>query len=973
MASDLKQRLSRLVGAFGKPAAEEARQRLAARAAERGVALSVEAIELGAVLACAYPALEIQTLARPADVAAIARGTRVARDARSLRKAALALVGALDDPAGVRAGIRIFAQRERLRVAARELVHTSVDVDVTARELSDIADVSIEVAAEEARTWADRRFGPPLTASGARCAYSVVGMGKLGGRELNCGSDVDLILFYETDEGAARSPSGDEITLHEWYTRFTQRLTSTLEDVTDDGFAWRVDWRLRPEGSRGPLVNALGAAERYYEAWGRTWERAALVRARHVAGDPAFGGEVQAALSPFVWRREVNPRIAAEMSALLHQARAELSSDPDRDLKLGPGGIREVEFFVQSLQLVWGGREPQLRDPNTLGALRRLRARGFVTDRESRELSDAYLALRRTEHRVQFATGLQTHLLPEGALLRTLAKGLGFRDEERMVSDLSQIRRRVGVRFTSLGAPAGGGPATPEIERLLAALDAGEEGVVLVALPPAMATAPDCARHLLALTSRPDALLGAATRDRHPELAPVVLAALGDAADPEQATRLLAAFFGRQVAPGGYARALAEDPNLARRIIGLFGASAFLGESMVGHPELVDRILFARGVPDEALAERAVDEELVAAAASEEEDPHEAFVGALRRAKARVTMEVGLADLAGDLGTRGCTLTLSALADVEIERATRRALSDRGIDGGLSVVAMGKLGGREIGYGSDLDVIFVYEAGEDDDDGERYIRVAQRVMRLLSMPHGDGAGYELDARLRPSGNQGLLVVSMDSFARYHGAAEGGEPRADDWERQALIKARPCAGDRALGARVLAVAHAAAYEQGAPPPERLHHIRMRMQNELARERREGDACRYDLKLGEGGIVDVEFAVQWLQMKYGRDKRVRTPETRGAILALEACGYLDSGSAGTLREGYRFLRRLEQRLRVLHGTSVQLIEQGAPGLPPLARRMGMRDGPERTAAEALLAQYQAVTAEVRGAYLAILGLG
>ncbi|MBL8610621.1 MAG: bifunctional [glutamate--ammonia ligase]-adenylyl-L-tyrosine phosphorylase/[glutamate--ammonia-ligase] adenylyltransferase [Myxococcales bacterium] len=972
MGSDLKQRLARLATAFGKGAVDEARGRLQARVTEVDPSIPADCVEVGAVVATAYPALERQLLARPGDLGVLARGARVPRDARTLRKNALSLVGSLDDPDGVRAAVRVFAQRERLRVAARELLYSGVDVDVTARELSDIADVSIEIAADEARAWADQRFGAPLTATQERCAFSIVGMGKLGGRELNCGSDVDLILFYETDDGEARSASGEETSLHEYFTRFTQRVTSTLEDVTHDGFAWRVDWRLRPEGSRGPLVNALAAAERYYESWGRTWERAAMVRARHVAGEPAFGAEVAAALAPFVWRREVNPKIASEMIALLHQARAELSADPERDLKLGPGGIREVEFFVQSLQLVWGGREPQLRDPNTLGALRRLRARGFVTDRESRELADAYLTLRRLEHRVQYATGQQTHTLPEGALLRIIAKSLGFRDEERLAADLAGTRRRVSARLASLAGGSASG-AAPEVERLLSALASGEEGIVQAALPPSLAGSPDSARHLVALADRPDSLLGAATRDRHPEVGSVVVEALGDAADPEQAARLLAAFFSRHRAPGVYARALAEDPHLTRRLVGLFGASAFLGEAMVGHPELVDRILYSRGVPDEAVARRAVEEEIAASTQASDEDPLEAFVGALRRAKARVTMEVGLADLAGDVGTRGSTLTLSALADAELAAATSYALAERGLRGGLAVIAMGKLGGREIGYGSDLDVIFVYDDAGADDAGEAYIRTAQRVMRLLSTPHGDGPGYELDARLRPSGNQGLLVVSMDSFARYHGAASGGEPRADEWERQALIKARLAAGDPALGARVVAVAEEAAYEHGEPSAERLHHIRMRMQRELARERREGDACRYDLKLGEGGIVDVEFAVQWLQMKYGRDRRVRTTETRGALLALEACGYLDSAVAATLREGYRFLRRLEQRLRVLHGTSVQLIEQGAPGLPPLARRMGMRDDPERTAGEALLAQYQVATQEVRAAYLSILGLG
>src|SRR6185295_673067 len=260
----------------------------------------------------------------------------------------------------------------------------------------------------------------------------------------------------------------------------------------------------------------------------------------------------------------------------------------------------------------------------------------------------------------------------------------------------------------------------------------------------------------------------------------------------------------------------------------------------------------------------------------------------------------------------------------------RRALADRGIDRGLLVVAMGKLGGREIGYGSDLDIFFVYDA--DEEEGEKYIRAAQRVLRLVSMPHGAGAGYELDTRLRPSGSQGLLVVSLAGFERYHAGD------AQDWERQALVKARACAGDEDLGSRFAKIAAEVAYGRGAPDPQKLHHLRMRMERELAKE----GPTRYDVKLGHGGIVDVEFAVQWLQMKYGADPRVRTTDTETALAALEAGGYLEGSVAAILREGYAILRRLEQALRVVHGTSASLIEEGAPGLGALARRMGFRDG-------------------------------
>ena len=376
---------------------------------------------------------------------------------------------------------------------------------------------------------------------------------------------------------------------------------------------------------------------------------------------------------------------------------------------------------------------------------------------------------------------------------------------------------------------------------------------------------------------------------------------------------MMAAFFARLGTPSVYAKALAEDPRAARALVALFGASSFLGASMIGHPELADRLLFGRGAPTAESARRDINEELASIEATGEDVDAEDFAGALRRAKGRVTIEVGLADLAGELTTRACTLVLSALADATLDRATRFALrAPRAPSkGALAVIAMGKLGGGEIGYGSDLDLFFVYEDSEgasaaDDEVSEAFVRTAQRVMRLLSAPHGDGPGYELDTRLRPSGNQGLLVVSLEAFARYHGVGERGRPDEErsaasadshDWERQALLKARACAGDAALAAKVVAVAAAAAYERAAPPAERVHHLRMRMERELA-----GERCgRYDLKVGRGGLVDVEFAVQWLQMKYGRDARVRTTDTEAALTALDSCGYLGAPARRPLARG------------------------------------------------------------------------
>ncbi|MDI1481269.1 bifunctional [glutamate--ammonia ligase]-adenylyl-L-tyrosine phosphorylase/[glutamate--ammonia-ligase] adenylyltransferase [Polyangium sp. y55x31] len=966
----------------------------AARFAERLESGSVE-FALAVLLASAYPGLAPALEASPEIVVTIAaEGHQAARDHAGLAARLRARLGDGDDGERVSRELRRFTREERIRVALRELLPPSLggaDVDVTSQEIAALAEVTIDAAVKDAITQLAARFGPPRRESGAPARFVVLGMGKLGGGELNVGSDVDLVFFYDTDEGGCTIDGGEALPLHDFWTRVARRVTASLEDVTADGFVWRVDLRLRPEGRSGPLVNSLAAAERYYESFGRTWERAALVRARPIAGDLDFGDEVLAALEPFVWRRRVDPTIAVEMTKLVQRARTELSREPGRDLKLGSGGIREAEFFVQTLLLIWGGREARLRVKGTLDGLRRLRAAGFVTDREAREIAEAYLALRRAEHAVQLATGLQTHVWPADAeSAGRLARVLGFASAEAFEVDLAKHLGRVEERFRSLVPD--GAPAPSRWAEALAALDDGDAAafesafrrIAQVSLPGATPEAPDAleaverwgdvARDLFDLSRRPDAVLGARSREAYPRLGEAVLDAVADAADPEQAARTLRRLFARLRHPGVYLRFLGDEPRLVRRLVEAIGGSAFLAEALVQHPEHGDRILFARGVPTRASA-RAELEQAKREAAAVDEDPDEQLVGALRQAKARVVIDVGLADLASELGPREVGYVLSELADASLEAATRHALGTPEGEPvrGLSVLAVGTLGGREIGYGSDLDVLFLFDpekAPPGTDPDAFFARSARRVIRLISILHPAGPGYELDTRLRPSGNQGLLVTSIDAFARYH--AKGPDTphvEAAAWERLALLRARGVAGDVELGARAIEIAHAAAYAMPGDPAQvadELRRLRGRMEQELSLERH----GRYDLKLGRGGLFEIELCVQFLQMLSGADPGVRTTETALAIEALVASGKLTPEQAEALRDGYAFLRKLGGRIRIVHADASHLLEESAPGLWPLARRMGIRDRPGAQAAVELLARYREVTGRVREVYEAVL---
>jgi [glutamine synthetase] adenylyltransferase / [glutamine synthetase]-adenylyl-L-tyrosine phosphorylase len=947
-------RLRAIIEACEEPAVSEVREAL--------VGQDDATITLAAAVAAAYPAMRALAVRRADALAAIAREGYRAPRKRSDFVRRLTTAAAAD---GVRVGLRRATAAERLRIAIREL-DPDIEIDVTAREWSDLAEAQLEVALNEARANVEARFGAIVNGERTRNGFAVIGLGKLGGSELNAGSDIDLMFVHEADEGTV---GDDALRPFDAFTKIAQRMVSTIEEHEEEGFCARVDLRLRPEGGSGPLTNSIAASAFYYETFGRGWERAALLRARAVAGDLAVGQRMLHEVAPFVWRRVVDPSVAVEMMEMVRRSRVELSEAPTRDLKLGPGGIREAEFFVQTLQLVWGGKDPGVRATNTLDALGRLRARGYMNDREARHISDGYLFLRRVEHRVQLASGVQTHLLPAHAVDRDrLARSLGYKHGDALVTALDRVRARIAERFASL---APGRTQQDRAEPIIAALESEAPGDDLLA-------------SFRALARKPTSPLGGLTRERHPQFARALIVAILDAADPDLAATTVRSFFDRLSEPGvdAYVRALGNDDRALARFVNLCGTSAYLGRSLVGHPELADLLLFSARAPGDDIARgpRMLAEEIARLPHADRRDA-EVFVGATRRAKSGLELDVGLRDLAGEIDTREACRALSAMADATLEAATSWALEEaaqrrslKGTPRGFTVLALGSLGGYDLGYGSDLDVLFVYDPlavaplGVDEHDAaELFGRVAQRVIRLIGTMHPDGAGYELDTRLRPSGEQGHLVVTLEGFRAYHHPRDVPGPRAQDWERQALTRLRPCAGDLRLGGAVADIAHSAAYERGAPDRIELRRIRARMEEELAKER-DG---RYDPKLGRGGLVDIELAVQWLQMEHGRDKAVRTTETLVAIECLESKGALKPALATTFRDGHKFLRRLEQRGRVVHGHRGVLLHEEAPGLSALARSMGYRDGPSGSAAKLLIATYRDVTNEVRAAFEGILG--
>jgi len=892
----------------------------------------------------------------------------------SMRAHFLAVTRELEEGPELERTLRRLRHRAVVRIALREIERLA-DVDETSAEMAALAAAVIDAAYFACRRTFERKHGAIRDARGHRVPFVVLGMGKLGGGELNLGSDVDLIYLYGTDDG---SVADESCSVHEAFRRIAVGITRMLAEPTEDGFCFRVDLRLRPEGSSGPLVNAFASAERYYESFGRMWERAAMLRARPVAGERELGYELMEALRSFVYPRPLDPRIIAEMRSMVARSRRELSRDPDRDVKLCRGGIREAEFTIQTLQLLFGGQNVVLQTPSTPRALRQLRATGLLGHRESMQLGADWALLRRVEHRIHVWTGYQTHSLPlPGPDRERFVRSLGYSDETSFVTDLDAARRRVANIFDSLAEEGSTASIDPTLDRLVdrVVTRAPTEDIAeAIGAALTLDDADAAAAHLRRMAKNPHSPFGAIGLARAPTLAATLLREVRETAYPDAALRHLGDFFGRIGADWSYDRALVEQPRLTRRLVSLFGASSTLAAGLIGHPETVDSLFAGHAsLPTteeihEAHRQPPLDSVLV---------DEETFASELRRRRREITLRIGLAHVATDVDLDIATDRLTTLADCQIERALAYSLAaletrngtprpvEDGRLSGFCIVGFGKLGSRELGFGSDLDVMAFYGTDGDTDGGPEhrvitasdfYARVTQRWMRILSNPDVEGRGYEIDMRLRPNGSRGPLAQSVSAFDGYH------THHAADWERQLLTRARIVAGDRALGEALLQRFHRLAFDYPAPAAREIAAMRHRIELELGSERSD----RFHVKYGYGGLVDVEFLTQWLAMRHGNDPRVRVCGTVATLHALRSMGALSRDDEEALVEAFELAREIEQASRLLDDHREPVIVPGGPIADRIARRLRMRNRDGIEPGAVLVESWKRAAGEVRSVF-------
>ncbi len=919
-------------------------------------------------------------------------GIDLSRASENMQSAVRATVDENTDFTALQKALRSFKRREIVRIAARDL-NGLAPLEEVMEELADLASSTLQVAYEVCRRCLIRDHGVPLAvgddAVPVEADMTVIGMGKLGGRELNFSSDIDIIYFYESDKGetaGVESGSGSRkgvVSLHAFFNKLGEMISKALSQVTEDGFVFRVDVGLRPEGKSGDMAVSLRSAEIYYESWGQSWERTAMLKARPVAGSLALGERLLKTLQPFIYRKYLDYNLIEDMKQMKQKIDASLarSREGEINLKLGRGGIREIEFFIQALQLVYAGKNPKLRERNSLRALDTLLAASLLGEDDHRKLREAYRFLRSVEHRIQVVQERQTHNLPareEEMLALSRRSGYlraGGMERFRLVLEEHRgnvsyiygtlfhsrdevLEQEVHPQVSFLLDPKADSDLVKDMlaERRFEDVDRAYDNLTILRRGPVKGNLTERSRRILE------------------KITPLLIHEILESHDPDMALTNLERFMAVIATRSSYYALLSENRATIKLLVSLFGMSEFLSKILIGHPELLDSLV-SRSDSSVAKTKELMQEELDSLL--EQSDYFEDHLNILRRYRNEEFLRIGLNDIHGRLLQGDVTSQLSLLGEVclaaafrlatqELQRFGRPTWQRNGGAAGanLAIVAMGKLGGRELNYHSDLDIIFVYDH-QGSTDGEKQIsnheyfaKLAQKIISILTMQTREGYVYKIDTRLRPSGNAGPLVTSLDSFLDYH------RKESQIWEKQALTKARVVLGDEGLAGQLHDIIRHTIYggtidDEGR---QEIRRLRMRMENELARET-DGS---YNIKTGRGGMVDVEFAVQYLQLREGYHcPELRTTSTVVALKEISTTGLLPEGSAQTLLNGYKFLRKLENRLRIINDYSANDLSGSRTYLNKLARRLGY-DPKLKNPGDALISDYEEITGNIRDVF-------
>jgi [glutamine synthetase] adenylyltransferase / [glutamine synthetase]-adenylyl-L-tyrosine phosphorylase len=829
-----------------------------------------------------------------------------------------------NDEAGLMRVLRQFRRREMVRIIWRDIARLA-PLDETLEDLSALADACIGQSLERLYAWTAGEMGTPRNASGQAQPLVVLGMGKLGARELNLSSDIDLIFAYpETGHtDGPRHPTNEQ-----FFIRLCQRLVQVLDNHTAEGFVFRVDTRLRPFGSVGPLAMNFSAMESYYGSQAREWERYAMIKARVVAGKQTAGDELMAMLRPFVYRRYLDFGAIESLREMKQLISSELhKKGMEANIKLGPGGIREIEFIGQAFQLIRGGRDKALQIRPILQVLQVLQERKLLPDYVVRELTEAYTFLRLVENRIQAWQDRQSHLLPSDEVGRLrLARAMDFGAWEVFVPVLELHRKRVQGHFDMVfAAPQAESEAesqpltglwlgSMDEEQAVAALRAAgfDDGADTLSRLESFRGGHACRR------------LSSKGRERLNQLMPMLLEAVGGSENANLALQRVLDMLEAVVRRTSYIALLVENPMVLSQLVKLAGVSPWIASRLTHHPILLDELLDPRRLYS-PLKRDPLSAELASELALIDEDDLESQMERLRQFTQSNMLRVAAADITGQIPLMVVSDYLTWIAESVVEQVIglafreleRRHGKPPGLEPeetGFAVVGYGKLGGIELGYGSDLDMVFLHGCADRNamTDGDKpvsvdvfYARIAQRIIHLMSTRTPSGVLYEVDMRLRPNGNSGMMVSSLETFETYQ------HQGAWTWEHQALIRARVVAGDQRVKARFEAIRQDIIGQPREAEKLRAEVVEMREKMRTSLDKSSAD--RFDLKQGVGGIVDIEFMVQYTVLRWAHDHPdllVWTDNIR-LLETLSRLGLLSDNAAERLMGVYKVLRAAYHR--------------------------------------------------------------